>query len=389
MGRDAPVMTANATAALEGGATTTTADVIADIRATLDTPEKLEAKLEDRIREVRIQTLAQEAVKRERAAQQLRLPPKRESYTLESYRAEKRPPKVARIEGFQLAGQNALLTAPYKTGKTSMTVALARSLADGCPFLGFDVNPPAGRVGVWNAEMDAEDYEGYLLSTGIKNHDAIAIWHLRGYRVDLLSDAGRDAAVEWLQTNNVAYWITDPWARLCAWSAVNESANEEVGPLLQRVHEIKNEAGISELLIVHHEGHERGRARGATVLPDDADVIWQLSRDEDDGRYLRAGGRGIADLGGSLTLADDGALHFEEISRGAARVKRAAHTVAEIVARDPGCSRGTVYAELTLSNDTKKPVVDRAIELGLIVEEKRDGKTAALYPAVQPVEPAI
>jgi RecA-family ATPase len=245
-------------------------------------------KLKARIDEFRRDEQAREVVKREKSEALLRLPPPRESYTLRSYLDEPKLPKVERIEGLQRIGQDAALIATYKTGKTTLTANLAKSLADGAAFLGkFAVQAPSGRVGFWNAEMDAEDFEQYLREAGIENADGVAIWNLRGYRVDLLTDAGRDAAVAWLRSNDVAYWIVDPWARICAWSHVNENDNGEVGSLLQRVREVADDAGVAELLYVHHAGYVPGRARGASVFSDSADVLWQYDRDaDDDTRYL-------------------------------------------------------------------------------------------------------
>jgi RecA-family ATPase len=216
---------------------------------------------------------------------------------LRSYLDEPKVPKVERIQGLQRVGQDAALIAAYKTGKTTLTANLAKSLADGSAFLGeFAVQAPSGRVGFWNVEMDAEDFELYLRQTGIENPDGVAIWNLRGYRLDIRADAHRNAAVDWLKANDVSYWIVDPWARICAWSNVNENENSPVSELLQRVREVANDAGVAELLLVHHAGYVPGRARGASVFSDNADVLWQYSRDEDDMRYLHAYGRGIDDV---------------------------------------------------------------------------------------------
>jgi AAA domain len=291
-----------------------------------------EKKLEARIADLRRDEQAREVVRRERSEALLRLPPPRESYTLRSYLDEPKLPKVERIEGLQRVGQDAALIAAYKTGKTTLTANLAKSLADGTAFLDeFAVQAPSGRVGFWNVEMDAEDFEQYLREAGIENADGVAIWNLRGYRVDLLTDVGRDAAVEWLKANDVAYWIVDPWARLCAWSHVNENDNGEVGSLLQRVREVADDAGVAELLFVHHAGYVPGRARGASVFSDNADVLWQYSRDEDDTRYLHAYGRGIDDLRGVVEL-ENGVTQFKAVSRRAAKLSAHVRHAERVVA---------------------------------------------------------
>lgn len=334
-------------------------------------------KLVDKYRD---EAAAREAIKRERAASEMRLPPNRESYTLRSYMDEPKAPKVERIQGLQRVGHNAALIASYKTGKTTLTANLAKALADGTDFLGqFAVQCPQGRVGFWNAEMDAEDFEDYLLGTKIENPDAVAIWNLRGFRVDILSDTGREAAVEWLKANDVSYWIVDPWARVCAWSQVNENENPEVAPLLQRVHEVADDAGVTEVLLVHHAGIVPGRARGATVFSDNADVLWQYSRDEEDGtRYFRAYGRKIQELHGVIEL-DDGVTTFKEGSRKAAKMTKHVREVVEYVTEHPGCKRQEVYNHLSVGKGSQKAIVDQAIRLGHLVETQPDGRTKALH----------
>ncbi len=52
------------------------------------------------------------------------------------------------------------------------------------------------RVAIWNAEMDAEDYEDYLGEAGVINGEQVAIWNLRGFSVPILSDAGCDEAID-------------------------------------------------------------------------------------------------------------------------------------------------------------------------------------------------
>jgi hypothetical protein len=125
---------------------------------------------------------ARTTVDREVAEADLRLPPEREDYTLASYRAEDRPPKVERIEQLQRAGHRTALVASYKTGKTTLHADLTRALVDGGKFLGrFAVKPPKGRVGVWNAEMDSEDYEDYeeyeeyLVDAGVSHEARVAL----------------------------------------------------------------------------------------------------------------------------------------------------------------------------------------------------------------------
>ncbi len=318
----------------------------------------------------------------------LRLPPEREDYTLAGYQREPRVAKVERVESLQRASHKTLLVAAYKTAKTTLHANLTRSLTEGTPFLGrFAVKRPEGRVGVWNAEMEPEDYQDYLGQAGVTQTDRVAIWNLRGYRLPLLSDAAADKAVEWLRGNDVAYWIIDPWARVCAWAGADENANNEVGPLLQRVDEIANDAGVAEVLVVHHAGHAKGRPRGATVLPDWADGIWLYTRDEDgDKRYLKAEGRGVGLAEGLVEIGEDGRTVYREISRKAAKVNGLVRDLVAFVAENPGCT--TMEAKITLDagNSAKDEALNRAESMGCVRKETdpADKRKKLLYFVCSP-----
>ena len=262
----------------------------------------------DELARERARRTARRTLDLEEAAATLNVPPARESYTLTSYRAEPRSPRVMRVDALQGARHNVLLVAQYKVGKTTLDADLVRALVDGGEFLQrFNVAAMADgeRVAVWNAEMDAEDYEDYLEGAGVVNGDQVAIWNLRGFSVPILSDAGRDQAIEWLRSVNAKYWLIDPWIRVCAWNGVNENENHEVSELTQRIDEIAHAAGVLEVQIVHHAGHTSKHARGASALPSWADAIWTYERDDDGERYLSAEGRSGVGLAPGLVALDD------------------------------------------------------------------------------------
>lgn len=337
---------------------------------------------------------ARRTVDLEDAAAELRLPPQRDDYTLESYLAEAKPPKIERVESLQRAHHKIALVAAYKTGKTTLHANLTRSLVDGTKFLDqFKVTKPDGRVGIWNGEMDGDDYESYLVDAGISNSAEVAIWNLRGYRLPLLSEAGTAAAVGWLRDNSIAYWIIDPWARVCAWSGVDENVNAEVAPLLQRVDEIADEAGVGEVLVVHHAGHARGRPRGATAFPDWADGIWLYERGEDgdrETRYFRAEGRGIGVDEGTITL-EDGRTVYRQASRQYTRMMGLVNQLAAIVNGTPGITTSDAQAQLAAGNSAKAEAIRKAKALDLIREDKdpKDGRRKLLYPGDESADPGL
>lgn len=331
-----------------------------------------EAKAIERERHTRT---ARRTIDREDAEADLRLPPERPDYTLAAYLRDPREAKVERVESMQRAGHKTLLVASYKTGKTTLHANLTRSLTEGSNFLGqYAVKAVDGRVGVWNAEMEADDYETYLRDAGVARTDKVCIWNLRGYRVPLTSDAAAEAAVNWLRDNEVSYWIIDPWARVCSWSATDENVNAEVGPLLQRVDEIASDAGVSDVLVVHHAGHVRGRPRGATVLPDWADGIWMYSRDEEsDKRYLKAEGRGVGIAEGLVEIGEDGRAVYRQVSRRAGKINGLAAEIVEYVKLHPDCPVTDVKNALEAGNAAKDEAMKKALATGYVIAQPDPG----------------
>jgi nitrogen fixation/metabolism regulation signal transduction histidine kinase len=148
---------------------------------------------------------------------------------------------------------------------------------------------------------------------------------------------------------------------------------------LQRVREVADDAGVAELLYVHHAGYVPGRARGASVFSDSADVLWQYDRDaDDDTRYLHAYGRGIKDVRGMVEL-HNGVTRFKEGSRKESKLRSAIKEVVEFVTANPGCKRADVYAEMSIGEGKKKGAVDEAIRVGFVIDNPPNARTSALY----------
>lgn len=208
-------------------------------------------------------------------------------------------------------GGNALLTAAFKTGKTTLINNLTRALADGQPFLGrFTVPPLLGRVALFNYEVDASQYRRWLRDVGIQNTDHVVVLNLRGFRVPILTPHVEDWVVAWLAERDVSMWIVDPFARAITGSVKDENDNTEVGRFLDTLDVIKSRAGVAELVLPTHTGRQEfeagaERARGATRLDDWADVRWMLNKDDEDNRYFSATGRDVDLPEEKLTYAEE------------------------------------------------------------------------------------
>ncbi len=345
----------------------------------------------DELARERARRTARRTLDLEEAAATLNLPPARESYTLASYRAEPRPPRVMRVDALQGARHNVLLVAQYKVGKTTLGADLVRALVDGGDFLQrFSVAalPEGERVGVWNAEMDDEDYEDYLDGAGVVNDTRVVVWNLRGFSVPILSDVGRDQAVDWLRSNNVKYWLIDPWIRVCAWNGVNENENHEVSELTQRIDEIAHAAGVLEVQIVHHAGHTSKHARGASALPSWADAIWTYERDDDGERYLSAEGRsGVGLAPGLVALDDAGRLTCRDAGPRQTAAEKMLAAVVGAVEDAPGrrLKMMDLYAAVDGADAAIRAAVKAATEAGrLEMQTSAEDKRVKLLVAAQP-----
>ena len=370
------------------------------------------------------------------------------------------PEQVFMVEGLCGVGHNVTITAQYKTGKTTFAMNLARSLVQdntttrlvgedgseggisyGGRFLGGikllkgggEGDGPEGRIGwnvaVWSCEMDRNNLGRALVRMGFSDSEAsrLGVFHLRGSRVDIMSEEGMEWAVRSLcmagarkgdgKNNNVdidsenvndessplaenmrdgygstRVWIIDSLARLCAMSGVEENDNSGVMQLLKRVDEIKKVAGVSESFILVHTGRaeqEAGkeRARGATAVDDWADVRWLLTKDDMGHRYLRADGRGVS--------MDETVLDFdrERLLLGLGSGDRIVNEEKELVTL---CSRAVEeYPGISLKklkvvvrkgvrqgfrDDKLYEAIDEAIELKLIKKRRGARNSNAYFP---------
>lgn len=192
---------------------------------------------------------------------------------------------------------NAMLSAQYKSGKTTFIMEVIRALCDGEPFLGrFNVNT-TGRVAFWQYELDAGMMDTWLGDVQLRNPQNLRLLNLRGKRIPLDTEYGQKWAVDWLRKREIRTWILDPAVKaMIGWG--DENDNTAVTLFTDMLDEIKEKAGVSELVIAHHTGRSEmvqgeERARGAARWDDWPDSRWILTRmTGSDTRFIRMTGRG-------------------------------------------------------------------------------------------------
>lgn len=324
--------------------------------------------------EVHAQRLRREArrqLEHEDAVAAFRVPPSLPTLTQELELPD--PPIDYAVDELLPAGGNVLLTAAFKTGKTTLVNNLARSWADGIPFLGkFDVRPEPGRtVALFNYEVDDRQYRRWLRDAQIRNTDNVVVLNLRAHRLPLTVPFVEEWVVGWLQEHNVGMWIVDPFARAFA-GCGDENSNSDVAVFLDALDVIKGRAGVRDLVLTAHTGRAeqaegQERARGATRLDDWPDVRWLLVKDAETGsRYFRATGRDVEVDEERLSFDDNSRLlTFGGGDRKWDRKKADSRGVAEIVNQQPGITAAALRDEVCDRLHVGKARADAAIKTAL------------------------
>lgn len=258
------------------------------------------------------------------------------------------PPEPAhRVEGLIPAESSTLLAAQKKSGKTTLTLNLARSLIQGSDFLGrFPVRPVEGRVAILNYEVSRAMLSRWADEVGVPA-DRFYTVHLRGRRNPLRHREDRQALAELLRAQDVEALIVDPFSNAYGGKSQNDAA-EVSAFLLDLGVFARAEVGAADLILTAHAGWDGERTRGSSALEDWPDVILTMTRDRDDSdaRYLSAEGRDVTldedrlefdRETRTLTLAGAGSRKKAKASK---RTSQLAAVVVELVTEQPGIKTG-------------------------------------------------
>lgn len=285
------------------------------------------------------------------------------------------------IDELHPKGSNSLLVAAAKSGKTTLLINLQRSLSQGTAFAEhWGTRAIQGKVAYLEFEMIAHVFRTWLVTNGVPKLSKIVVpQHLRGYASPFISPQSRDHLIDWLGTNDVECLIIDPIAR--AWQGIvdNENDNSQVARFTHILDEVKNEAGVVDLIVATHTGRtayaqDEEHARGATRLEDWADSLWYYMRDEKGGRSLRAIGRQV-EL--EATFIDYDPVTFKVYTTGATRrareddydVQGCVDTLAELIETEgdevttrmfrTAMPRGNTNANRTILKAIERGYIDR------------------------------
>jgi len=264
-----------------------------------------------------------------------------------------------RFKGMLGVGHNALIVAGRKAGKTTMVGNVIRSYADGVPFLGrFDVEPPHGGehagIAVFNYEVDERQYRRWLRDVDIINTDRVHVLHLRGRTLPLKNDRVRAWVTRWLADRHIGMWVVDPYSRAYVGSVDNGNDEAQVGAFLDTLDVIKQDAGVSELVMPVHTPKARAEAGEETAIGSQRlegwpDAMWYLTKELDTGsRFLRAEGRDVLLPEEQLTYHEGDRELILNGGGNRAEARRGAdvRAVTDHIAAHPGCTANDIRGAL-------------------------------------------
>jgi hypothetical protein len=226
-------------------------------------------------------------------------------------------PTYYKVQDLWPVGGNVLFAAPAKFGKSTVMMNLIRSLLDGTAFLGsFDCQqiPEDETLLLIDLEMSTDRVRAEVRAQKIQNVKRLRAASLRGAakKFDITDPEVREYWTDYCQTHNVKTLILDPLAPLLGFLNTDENDNTMVNRFFQQLDEFKLEAGIRDMIVVHHCGHMADfRPRGASRFNDWPDALWGAKIDGDvtdptSPRLFHARGRDVGEnLGGPGKIERD------------------------------------------------------------------------------------
>jgi hypothetical protein len=153
-------------------------------------PSGEQQELEEEVRKLRLRERAQEIVRQERERRLFEWPPS--TYDLSEEHQADLGDTTWTIDGWHPYGGNVNVGAEKKAGKTVLMLNLAKSAADGEPFLGqWEMRPLDGTVAFFNYEMSRAQFREWTLKLGIQHPERIWPFTARGYRLPISVDLVR------------------------------------------------------------------------------------------------------------------------------------------------------------------------------------------------------
>lgn len=170
-------------------------------------------------------------------------------------------------------GRQVHMHAARKTGKSLIALWMACNLAIGKDaFTGKPIRPVV--VGYLDYEMSEDDLLERVEEYGFTPDQLSGrLCYYLHPAIPMLDTAdGGSLLVETLSTDGVEALVIDTMSRVVQG---DENSNDTYIRFYKHTGTLLRAAGIA-MLRLDHEGHEKGRSRGASSKADDVDIVWQL-----------------------------------------------------------------------------------------------------------------
>lgn len=279
-----------------------------------------------------------------------------------------------RVDRLWPSGGRVVFAAAQKAGKTTVTGNLARALADGEPFLDEFFTAQADRIVLVDNELSPGMWRRWLRDQDIGKVDSVDLLSLRG-RLSSFNILDPGVRSRWAEALGSADVLVFDCLRP-ALDALGLSEDKDAGRFLEALDELVREAGISELLVVHHMGHSNERSRGDSRILDWPDAVWSLVREDPDDpvsrRYFKAYGRDVEHPESRLTY-DPETRHLS-LGGGSRKQERGFRFQAEVLAfvgENPGCTKTAIEEGIAGKNDPIREARDRLTDTGQLVARQR------------------
>jgi hypothetical protein len=281
------------------------------------------------------------------------------------------------IEGLLIMCGKVFLAAKAKSGKTTMSMSLLKSLADGEDFLGkFKVNPVEGRIGYMNLELTEHQMQEWVGRQDIKDRDRIHFWNLRGKVNPFRSANARNHLIEEIKSLGIKTLIIDTFSKIFPGEANN---NSEVNRFLAMLDVTLDKAGVEQLIMLVHAGNDGSKIRGATALTDHPDGIWYLATDEEGNRFFHAIGRDISVPEGQLIYEPETSeLTYTGASKKLTKGLSAKDKALAFIKENKGASAALIDDSIGGTKEFKIKIRKQLIKDGL-VEVKKGPRNSDLY----------
>lgn len=273
------------------------------------------------------------------------------------------------VDGLLMKAGKIFFAAQAKAGKTTLTLALLKSLVDGIAFLGkFKVEVPEGRIGYLNLELTDGQMQEWVARQNIENVDKVHFWNLRGKPNPFRSSVSRTHLIQEIQELGVKTLIIDTFAKIFPGEANN---NSEVNRFLIMLDDVLDRAGVEQLVMLVHAGNDASKIRGATALTDHPDGIWYLINDDQKNRYFSAIGRDIETPEGQILFdRTTSQLSFTGAGKKETRDLSSRERILEFIKANPGSNAAVIDETIGGTKAFKIKIRKQLVKDGLVILSK-------------------